>query len=55
MVFTEQGVGMSISETKHILSAACLAGNLKMSVPGVGFAVEGDDVIAHDNKYHLMH
>ena len=48
-------VGISISETKHIFSASSLAGNLKMSVSEVGFAVERDDVIGNDNKYQLMH
>jgi hypothetical protein len=27
---------------------------LEMSIPGVGFAAERGEAIAHDNKYQLM-
>jgi hypothetical protein len=36
------------------MSLTDLARELEMSTPGVGFAVERGEVIAHDNKYQLM-
>ncbi len=36
------------------MSLTDLARDLEMSIPGVGFAVERGEAIAHDNKYQLM-
>jgi len=36
------------------MSLTDLARDLEMSTPGVGFAVERGEAIAHDNKYQLM-
>jgi len=36
------------------MSLIDLARHLEMSVPGVGFAVEKGEPIAHDKKYKLM-
>ena len=33
---------------------ADLAREFEMSVPGIGYAVERGEVIAHDNKYQLI-